>query len=247
MENRYNSNKVLEYKRTPSKSRKRSLNGNCSNSGFLASSKHATRYGTKENPLNNSRDLYSDRKSKKKYDKRAMSSGVRRAKDLYLSEELKHSPKQGSSKKDRFHYNKYDNSTRKSSKSKKAHYPAGMNYMFSQPSHAGVKMIKQHNMAKKHVDHRPVNASFQYKVKNEILSAGSPKSALNQSASTVKRSSIGSHMPLDRRMNNFNAPPNKSRHQCHYRMGSSSNHTKNSENRSSSMIHQSDLTPLHSN
>lgn len=249
MENRYNSNKLLEYKRTPSKSKKRTLNGNCTNSGFLASSKHGSRYSIKDNYLNNSRDFYSDRRTKaKKYDKRSMSSGIRKAKDLYLSDDHKISPQQTSSKKEKGYYKKYEESMKKGSKSKKAHYPAGINYVFSQPSAGGVKVIKQHNIAKKHVDHKGVNSSFQYKAINDMLSSSSPKDALNQSASAVKRSSLGSsQLNENRRMTAFNAPPHKSRHQYHYRMCSSSNNTKISDNRSSSMVHQSELTPLHSN
>lgn len=198
--------------------------------------------------MNNSRDFYSDRRKSKKYDKRSMSSGLRKTKDLYLYEDPKSSPKQGSSKKERSCNRKYDESSKKNSKRKKAHYPAGINYVFTQPQSYGVKVKKQHNMAKKHVDSKVVNSSFQYKAINEMLTPGSPKDILNQSASAVKNSSLGSHQLNDnRRMSGFNAPPNKSRHQYHYRMGSSSNNTKMSDNRSSSMVHQSELTPLHSN
>mmetsp|Transcript_6968 Transcript_6968/g.6146 ORF Transcript_6968/g.6146 Transcript_6968/m.6146 type:complete len:140 (-) Transcript_6968:236-655(-) len=48
-------------------------------------------------------------------------------------------------------------------------------------------------------------------------------------------------------MNGFKAPPNKSRDQNHYRMNSSSTSNKIADSRSSSMVHQSELTPLHSN
>jgi hypothetical protein len=244
MEQRYNSNKVLDYKKTPKKSKKRSLNGSANNS-FVASSKTGSRHNLKEPPNNYSKDhMYSDRRIKaKKYDKRSMSSGIRKARDLYLGEDAKNSSRHTSNKKDKSANKRYEDSSQKSSKSKQKYAPT-MNYYFSQPSASNVnKVIKQHSIARKHVDHKvPVKY-----MGSEMFTPGNSGKVMNNST-VIKKSNINSQqLHKSRRMNDFKPPPNKSRDHNHYRINSNSHSNKISQNRSSSVVHPTDLTPLHSN
>lgn len=252
MEHRYNSNKVLDYKRTPSKSKKRTLNGSANGHSFINSSKHGSRYNIKDSSMKYSKDFNSDRRSKsKKYDKRSTSNGIRKTRDLYLDAESKGSPRQNSNKKDKSYYKRYEDSMKKGSKGKKNQYSKGISYVFSNSNTSGVKVLKQHNIVKKHIDYKGSNAgnsSFQYQIMNEMFTQSSPKEILNQSTSALKKNSLHSQkMHKSRRMNGFKAPPHKSRDQSHYRINSSSHTNKMSDNRSSSMVHHSELTPLHSN
>ena len=65
MEQRYNSSKVLDYKRTPSKGKKRTLNG--SNNNSFLSNKRSSKTNIKEMDTNYSREQhYSDRRLKSK-------------------------------------------------------------------------------------------------------------------------------------------------------------------------------------
>jgi hypothetical protein len=69
METRYNSNKVLENKRTPSKSKKRTLNGSVNNS--FVSNKRNSKSNLRDKESHYSREhLYSNRSKSKKSDKR---------------------------------------------------------------------------------------------------------------------------------------------------------------------------------
>lgn len=250
METRYNSNKVLEYKKTPSKSKKRTLNGSNNNS-FVGGSKRGSKYNLREPVSYYSKDnLYSDRLTKsKKYDKRSMSSGIRKAKELYLAEDTKSSPIHSSSKKDKAGYKRYEDSSLKSSKSKKSGYKmTGVNYYFSQPSTTGLKVIKQHNIAKKHVDHKPIDSnSFHYSMPNDMFSPGNSGKVMNQSAIIKKGNMTAQQLHKARRMQGLNIAQGKSREQNHYRINSSSQTGKGNDNRCSSVVHPTDLTPLHSN
>jgi hypothetical protein len=203
----------------------------------------------KDPNINYSKDhLYSDRRSKlKKYDKRSMSSGIRKARDLYIGEDAKSSSRQTSSKKDKSALKRYDDSSLKSSKSKQKYAPT-MNYYFSQPSASNMnKAMKQHNIVKKHVDHKIPSNSFQYNTGSEMFTPGSSGKVMNNST-VIKKSNINSQqLHKNRRMNGFKAPADKSRDHNHYRINSNSHSNKISENRSSSVVHPTDLTPLNSN
>ena len=228
MEHRYNSNKVLDYKRTPSKSKKRTLAGS-NNHSFLGSSKHGSRYNIKDHSSLYSKDLYSDRrKSVKKYDKRSMSNGTRKTKNLYLDEDSRSPMKHGSNKKDKSYSRHYEDSYKKSSKSKKHHYGlTGNNYYFKNlSSSSGIKAIKQHNIVKKHVDHKIPSTSFQcHQIIPDMISPNRAEEIMNNSATTSHKPCLTSHQSQkSRRLNAFNAPSKKSRDQ-----------------------NQSELTPLNSN
>lgn len=249
MEHRYNSNKVLDYKRTPSKSKKRTLNGSANNS-FVASNKRSSKYNLRETGLNYSKDhLYSDRVSKSKSkDKRSMSNGLRKAKELYIGEDTKASPIQSSSKKDKSANKRYEDSSLKSSKGNPLPYTGvGVNYYFSQPAKGGVRAIKQQNIVRKHVDHKIPSNSFNYNIPKEMFSPADSGNLMNQSAGIKKNQMSRQQLSNPRGMNCFKIAPHKSREQNHYRINSSAHSNKIPENRSSSVVHPSDLTPLHSN
>jgi hypothetical protein len=246
MEHRYNSNKVLDYKRTPSKTKKRTLQGSGNNS-FVASGKYGSKSSFKDNSFNMSKEhLYSDRRTKsKKYEKRAMSSGIRRAKELYLADDNK-SSLMSSSKKEKSSYKRYEDSSSKVKKSKSS-YKTGMNYYFSQPQGSSqMQVLKQHQIVKKHIDHKIPSNSFQYNPGGDMFSPSNSGKVMNNSA-ILSKSGVTTQAHQARRMNGFNAPPNKSRDQHHYRINSNSHSNKFSDGRSSSVVHPSDLTPLHSN
>jgi len=248
MEHRYNSNKVLEYKRTPSKTKKRTLNDSA-NSSFVNTNKRGSKYNLRDPVYNYSKEqIGSGRGSKsKKYDKRSMSSGIRKARELYIGDDTKSSLINSSSKKDRSNGRKSDDSTKKQQKGKPTPYSTcGSNFYFRQSSSSnGLKVLKQKNIVKKHVDQSFPSNSFQYQVQSDMFSPSSSSKILNSSALSRKSAKQSSKLNNSRRMNCFKAPSHKSRDQSHYRMNSSSN--KMSDNRSSSVVHPSDLTPLHSN
>lgn len=76
METRYNSNKVLEYKRTPTKAKKRTINGSANNS--FVSNKRNSKSNLRDKDFNYSREhLYSNRSKSKKSDKRSMSNAIK--------------------------------------------------------------------------------------------------------------------------------------------------------------------------
>jgi uncharacterized protein YoaH (UPF0181 family) len=78
-----------------------------------------------------------------------------------------------------------------------------------------------------------------------MFSPSNSKRQMNNSAIVEKTSSQQLHK--SRRMNCFKSGTNKSRDHNHYRINSSSNTNKLIDNKSSSMVQASDLTPLHSN
>lgn len=77
-----------------------------------------------------------------------------------------------------------------------------------------------------------------------MFSPSNSKKQMNNSAIIEKTSQ---QLHKSRRMNCFKSGTNKSRDQNHYRINSSSNTNKVIDNKSSSMVQASDLTPLNSN
>jgi hypothetical protein len=83
---------------------------------------------------------------------------------LYFIDDTKSSPNQSSLRRDKSGFKNYDDSAVKNQKLKQSPYigPPAPNYYFQQPAINGIRMIKQHNIAKKHVDHPNQSNSFHY-------------------------------------------------------------------------------------
>ena len=175
-----------------------------------------------------------------------MSSAIRKAKELYFVDESKSSPNQSSLRRDKSWFKNYEDSAIKNQKIKQSPYvaPPLTNYYFQQPQVNGVRMIKQHNIARKHVDNSNPSNSFHYWIPNQMFSPSNSKKQMNNSAIIEKPNQ---QLHKSRRMNWFRSGSNKSRDQNHYRINSSSNTNKAIESKSSSMVQGSDLTPLNSN
>ena len=238
MENRYNSSKALGCnKRTPSKSKKRSSKASLRTRDFRNSIKD---------------QYYSDRRSKiKKSEKRSMSNGIGRSKDMYFTDPNRGSPS-NSNKKDRSAFIRYEDNSMMSSKSRPTYIPDA-NCYFMGGNGGGNRITKQHHHLKNHVDHqKPMSNSNSFHsnvVPNAMLSPMSSQKggtvAVNQSA-VIDRKLGNNHLQRSKRMNYFNMHSEKSRDNTHHRINSSSNTNKN-DSRSSSVVHPSDLMPLHSN
>jgi hypothetical protein len=231
MEHRYNSNKVLGYnKRTPSKGKKRS-------------SKASIR--TKDLPQTTKDPYYNERRSKfKKADKRSMSNGVSMTtKDLYFTDQTRSSPNH-SNKKDRSAFIRYEDNSMLSSKSKANYIPDANVYFANSGNNGCPRIAKQHNFLKGHVDHKVPSNSFHCNVMPSSMfsPSNSNKGGLNQSAMLEQRKLGNNHAQRSKRMNYFNMHSGKSRDSNHR-----SNTNKAGDSRSSSVVHPSDLTPLHSN
>lgn len=223
MEQRYNSNKVLEYKRTPTRSKKRTLNGSTNHS--FVSNKRASKTNLRDREMLYTKEqFYSERRNKpKRADKRSASNGLRKGKELYFVEETKGSPIGSSSKKDNSNCNNYEEMSNKSSKQKPHPYSSAMgNYYFRQPEGGDVRSLKQKNIARKHVDHKAPSNSFNYNMQKSMFSPSSSGRQTNQSAVGGHGSLSGHQLQKSRRVNCLKSGSNKSRDQGHYRINSSS-------------------------
>jgi hypothetical protein len=126
MEHRYNSNKVLDYKRTPSKSKKRTLNDSTNNS-FISTKNRALKYQLQDPIFNYTKgdQIGSGRISKtKKQEKRSVSNAIRKTREMCITEDQKNSILQSSSKKERSSSKKQELSSSKQQKSKPNPYTA---------------------------------------------------------------------------------------------------------------------------
>lgn len=130
-----------------------------------------------------------------------MSNGMKKAKDLYFSENTKSSPRQSSSKKPKTAYSRYEDSTLKSSKSKHTPYAAvNTNYYMASSGNTGPRIVKQHNILKEHIDHKINPNSFHY-VPSSMFSPSSSNKGMNQSAILKKSSLVNNQSYKSRRMN----------------------------------------------
>ena len=134
---------------------------------------------------NASRDnYYSDKKKGKlkKVDKRSMSNGLRKDKDMYFTDPTKSSPGQ-SGKKDRSAYIRYEDNSMLSAKNKSKPYAMpDSNCYFSSGNSACPRITKQHNFLKNHVDHKIPSNSFHCNMPTNMFSPSNSKSGMNQSA-----------------------------------------------------------------
>lgn len=194
-------------------------------------------------------NYYSDKKKGKlkKIDKRSMSNGLRKGKDIYFTDQTKSSPGQ-SGKKDRSAYIRYEDNTMLSSKNKSKPYVMNDSNCYFSTSGACPRITKQHNFLKHHVDHKIPSNSFHCNMPTNMFSPSHSSNGMNQSALFDQIKLNNNHLKRSKRINCFNKQQDRnSRQHNHYRINSSSNTNKAGDSRSSSVLHPSELTPLNSN
>lgn len=185
--------------------------------------------------------LLSNRKQKQSYDKRPASTGSH-MRDFYAPEQVVIAPVQLSfSNKPR--YKPANEGSAKSPPSNQSPYsPDILSYSLCSGKH-GLKVVKQKQIMKKHVDYKAPSGSFYCNLPPQMLSPSSGKK-VNQSAVVSK---AGHNLYNSRRMNCFRSSSIKSRDQSQYRIGGPSHTRKSHDKKCSSFVNPSDLTPLHSN